>query len=201
MLSSIYLWDYNEKIVISDVDGTVTKSDVGGHVLPRLGISDWAHDGIAKLYTDIRSNGYKIVYLSSRAIGYAEATKDYLKRIVQENVNKMPDGPLLLSPDRTAKSIYREVIIKRPDLFKVECLGTIKQLFPENVDPFYAGFGNRDTDAISYRAVAINLGKIFIINTRGVIKQFHNNIYCKSYPEINSLVDMMFPAIGVDQET
>jgi phosphatidate phosphatase LPIN len=48
---SIYLWDSNEKIVISDVDGTVTKSDTLGHLLPRLGLSDWAHDGIAKLYT------------------------------------------------------------------------------------------------------------------------------------------------------
>ena len=39
--SSIYYWNVDSKIVISDVDGTVTKSDVPGHVLPRLGISDW----------------------------------------------------------------------------------------------------------------------------------------------------------------
>jgi phosphatidate phosphatase LPIN len=113
----------------------------------------------------------------------------------------MPEGPLLLSPDRTAKSLYREVILKRPDMFKVECLSTIKQLFPETIEPFYAGFGNRDTDAISYRAVAIHLGKIFIINPKGTIKQFHNNMYCKSYPEINLLVDMMFPAINFDIES
>ncbi len=40
--SNLYYWDYTEKIVISDVDGTVTKSDIGGHLLPRLGISDWS---------------------------------------------------------------------------------------------------------------------------------------------------------------
>jgi phosphatidate phosphatase LPIN len=50
---NLYFWDYTERIVISDVDGTVTKSDIGGHLLPRLGISDWAHGGIAKLYSDI----------------------------------------------------------------------------------------------------------------------------------------------------
>ena len=49
-------------------------------------------------------------------------------------------------------------------------------LFPKDSEPFYAGFGNRETDAISYRSVAINIGKIFIINPSGVIKQF-NQMY------------------------
>ena len=55
--------------MISDVDGTVTKSDVGGHILPKLHISDWCHEGIAKFYSEIKANGYEIVYLSSRPIG------------------------------------------------------------------------------------------------------------------------------------
>ena len=40
-------------------------------------------------------------------------------------------------------------------------------------EPFYAGFGNRDTDAISYRANSVSLGKIFIINPKGEVKQFN----------------------------
>lgn len=48
----IYFWDYTTKIVISDVDGTITKSDVLGHVLPRFG-SDWSHPGIVELYQKI----------------------------------------------------------------------------------------------------------------------------------------------------
>ena len=82
----------------------------------------------------------------------------------------MPDGPLLLSPDRMAKSFYTEVIIKKPHLFKIAYLQTIMDLFPKLSEPFYAGFGNRETDAISYRSVAIHLGKIFIINKEGEIK-------------------------------
>jgi phosphatidate phosphatase LPIN len=44
--------------------------------------------------------------------------------IIQKDENgktdySMPDGPLLLSPDRMAKSFYREVIKRRPDLFKI----------------------------------------------------------------------------------
>lgn len=73
----LYYWDHTEKIVISDVDGTVTKSDIGGHILPKIGI-DWAHEGIASLYTDIYKQGYKILYLSSRAIGLIDTTKKYV---------------------------------------------------------------------------------------------------------------------------
>jgi phosphatidate phosphatase LPIN len=66
---------------VSDVDGTVTKSDVLGHILPRLGASYWAHTGITNLYTDINMNGYKILYLSSRPIGFATGTRKYLASI------------------------------------------------------------------------------------------------------------------------
>ena len=38
----IFLWDYRTRIIISDVDGTITKSDVLGHVMPRFG-NDWSH--------------------------------------------------------------------------------------------------------------------------------------------------------------
>lgn len=38
-------------------------------------------------------------------------------------------------------------------------------LFPEGSQPFYAGFGNRETDAISYNQVCIPNGKIFIVDT------------------------------------
>ena len=77
----------------------------------------------------------------------------------------MPDGPLLLSPDRLIKSFYREVIIRQPHIFKINCLSNIKSLFEVNYQPFNLGFGNRVTDTKSYRAVDIPLSRIFIINT------------------------------------
>jgi len=39
----------------------------------------------------------------------------------------------------------REVIEKKPEKFKVECLNDIKNLFYPNTEPFYAAFGNRPT--------------------------------------------------------
>jgi phosphatidate phosphatase LPIN len=40
----IYLWSRFTKIVISDIDGTITKSDLLGHILPIVG-RDWSHSG------------------------------------------------------------------------------------------------------------------------------------------------------------
>ena len=35
---SIYLLKWDEKLVISDIDGTITKSEVLGHVMPAFGM-------------------------------------------------------------------------------------------------------------------------------------------------------------------
>lgn len=82
--------------MISDIDGTITISDVLGHVIPAIG-GLWAQPGVADLYSRIKNNGYKMVYLSSRAIGQSHYTKNYLKRIAQGSTT-LPDGPVLLSP-------------------------------------------------------------------------------------------------------
>ena len=74
----------------------VIRSDVLGHILPIIG-STWAQAGVAGLYNRVHQNGYKFLYLSSRAIGQANFTRDHLRSIMQENVT-LPDGPLLLSP-------------------------------------------------------------------------------------------------------
>ena len=80
----IFLWNSDSKIVISDVDGTITKSDVMGHVAPLIVGSQWSHNGVAQLFTNIHDNGYRMLYLTSRGIGQSSVTRSYLF----ENVNK-----------------------------------------------------------------------------------------------------------------
>ena len=57
------------------------------------------------------------------------------------------DGPLLLNPTSLVNAFHREVIIKKPEEFKIACLRDIQKLFPdfdnEDGNPFYAGYGNR----------------------------------------------------------
>ncbi|EPS57431.1 hypothetical protein M569_17389, partial [Genlisea aurea] len=85
-------------------------------------------------------------------------------------------------------------IRRAPHEFKIGCLEDIKALFPGDRNPFYAGFGNRDTDEFSYLKVGIPRGKIFIINPKGeiVVNRRHDT---KSYLSLHSLVHGMFPTM------
>ncbi|GLB34082.1 putative LNS2 [Lyophyllum shimeji] len=192
----IFVWDSTDLVVVSDIDGTITKSDGLGHVFAMIG-RDWTHLGVAKLYTDITRNGYKIMYLTSRAIGQADATRDYLKGIKQENY-QLPEGPVIMSPDRLMASLHREVIMRKPEVFKMACLRDIQRLFGEaSRNPFYAGFGNRITDALSYRSVNVPSARIFTIDSSGEVKMELLELagYKSSYIHMTDLVDQMFPPI------
>ncbi|KAI8075012.1 Lipin/Ned1/Smp2-domain-containing protein [Gongronella butleri] len=195
--AKIFFWDYDESVVISDIDGTITKSDALGHVFTMIG-KDWTHLGVAKLYTDIVNNGYRIMYLTSRAIGQADYTRDYLKKVEQGHY-QLPDGPVIMSPDRLFTSFHREIIMRKPEVFKMACLKDIQRLFGGR-DPFYAGFGNRITDAISYRSVNVPSSRIFTIDTYGSVRLELLRSFTSSYIDLNDLVDQIFPPVVKDDE-
>jgi phosphatidate phosphatase PAH1 len=109
------------------------------------------------------------LYLSSRSISHAYATRGYLKvcfifsahdvcdtavefqGVRQEKTASLPDGPVLLSPESFMNSIHREVIARTADEFKIPCLLSVLELFPlpdSTTGPFVAGFGNRNTDVV-----------------------------------------------------
>ncbi|KAL9652289.1 hypothetical protein ABK040_011948 [Willaertia magna] len=188
---SIYLWKYDDKIVVSDVDGTITKSDALGHILPMLG-QDWSHSGIGKLYTKIVENGYRIMYLTSRSIIQSGSTKRYIFTLQQQDNAMLPEGPVIMSPDRLFAALHREVILKKPEEFKKAALDDILNLFPPGSKPFFAGFGNRVNDVISYLHVGIPDQKIFTIDPTSSILVY--GISHQSYVGIHELVDEMFPA-------
>ena len=100
------------RLVISDIDGTITKSDLLGHLLPRVGF-DWSHRGVTRLFTNIKANGYVFMFLSSRAIAQASATRDYLHTLNQDG-ETLPPGPVIISPDGLFPSLYRELVRMGP---------------------------------------------------------------------------------------
>ncbi|XP_035278430.1 phosphatidate phosphatase LPIN1 isoform X3 [Anguilla anguilla] len=190
---TIYLWSWDDKIVISDIDGTITRSDTLGHILPTLG-KDWTHQGIARLYHKVSENGYKFLYCSARAIGMADMTRGYL-HWVNERGTMLPQGPVLLSPSSLFSALHREVIEKKPEKFKVECLTDIKNLFYPNTQPFYAAFGNRPTDVYSYKEVGVPLNRIFTVNPKGELVQEHARTNISSYVRLGEVVDHVFPLL------
>lgn len=173
------------------------RSDALGHVLNMIG-RDWTHLGVAKLYSDIAANGYHIMYLTSRSVGQADTTRNYLNNVVQDRY-RLPKGPVILSPDRTIAALRREVYLRKPEVFKMACLRDIYNLFGQNINPFYAGFGNRLTDALSYRSVNIPSTRIFTINSNAEVSLdlLSLNTYKSSYVSMRELVDHVFPPVGL----
>jgi len=76
--------------------------------------------------------------------------------------------------------------IRRRQPFLSLSLTLTLTLIGGGASPFYAGFGNRDTDVISYSSVGVPEGKIFVINPSGEI-QVQNVGGKKSY---GSLVEV-----------
>jgi hypothetical protein len=101
-----------------------------------------------------------MLYLSARAIGQSRTTREYLRSIRQGDV-KLPDGPLLLNPTSLISAFHREVIERKPEQFKIECLSDIKSLFGDK-NPFYAGYGNR----INVGLLLIKLGLNAFLNSK-----------------------------------
>lgn len=194
---NIYLWESDSKIVVSDIDGTITKSDIRGHLYGLMG-RDWTHNGVAALFSKIVKNGYKIIYLTARPLGQYSQTKSYLKSITQDSV-KLPEGPVILNPDGVFGAIYREIIIKKPEEFKIQCLKTIADLFPTN-QPFFAGFGNRITDVFTYKALNIPNNRIYTINTEGQLQAEYARSLVGTYHTMNEFTDSIFPCITKDSK-
>lgn len=298
----LYRWTPHTRVVISDVDGTITKSDALGHVYYWIG-KDWTQDGVAELFANISANGYEVLYLTSRAIGQVWQTKNYLFNqisqhrrpipglsaaaaassgreraprgraaddalgqgglhlgdgVVGDQLTKafaaaagsptrsqpptpvpaspgtapgvgrsqggggesgeaevagrrsrpgdgvrvtLPPGPVITSPDRLITALTREVVLRQPQKFKIAALTDVLQLFPPTDTPFVAGFGNRQTDAVSYEAVRIPPSRIFIINPSGVIRVggdarvAGSTSFSGSYWAMNDIVDELFPPL------
>ena len=107
--------------------------------------------------------------------------------------------------------------MRKPEVFKMACLRDIQRLFGEaSRNPFYAGFGNRITDAMSYRSVNVPSARIFTIDSSSEVKLEllelagyksscvialyllslgFNHTIRNRYIYMTDLVDQMFPPI------
>ena len=198
---NIYLWNSYDKIVISDVDGTITKSDIGGHVLPKIGF-DYVQNGIDKILNRLNSNGYRLLYLTARGIGQTQSTRNYLFSELC-----VPNGAVICSPSTTRAALYREVIQKRPQDFKIPTLAMIVRAFndsdsdSDSVCPFVGGFGNRVTDAETYGYFGVGKEKVFLIGclNKKKGKKDKENVkemiatYINDYNDIFEKINDIFP--------
>ena len=200
-----WLFGCDDKLVVSDIDGTITRSDITGYLQTvLLKKYDYIHDGVVSFYNDL-ANLYnlKFVYLTSRPQSHYLTTSQLLDKACNSTsdtsgeTGRLPGGPLLMNRESTLRASYRE-ITKDTLVLKKRILSAINEVFRRarsnigatktaagdiqpsctitaNYTPFVYGFGNRENDAKAYNSIGISCENIFLVNTSSKIK-----VYCKS---------------------
>ena len=177
--------------IISDIDGTLTKSDLMGHICYMIG-KDWTRGGAVYFFNVLNARGYKILYLSARSLTQLDSTRNYLAGIKQDG-SGLPDGPLMLNPCGLMKALMSEVA-KKSRIFKENILAEISDLFGQEYNPFYSGVGNRTGDALAYSAIGIPTNLIFIINKQN--KEKGEFVSIRNFKDSQLQIDIFFPEIS-----
>lgn len=167
VVGHIFLWNWSTRLVVSDIDGTITKSDLRGQIYPLFG-NDWSQPGVAQLFSEIHSNGYEFLYLSCRPMMVSNTTRKYIAKI-RQGEHRLPAGPIMVSTNAVLSSIMMEVVRRNPEKYKIPALKQVQALFPDGRCPFHAAYGNKGSDLVSYKSVGIARECIFIVNKKGMV--------------------------------
>lgn len=85
-----------------------------------------------------------------RSFSLYNFSKDYIQQHTKTS------GVLLSVPESFMQALKKQ-LTKNTANVKTNLLKTIKDLFPNNINPFIGGLGNRENDGIAYRGVNIPL--------------------------------------------
>ena len=150
----LYLWSARDSVIVCDIDGTITKSDVRG-VLDTV-IQDnfkHIHKGVCKFFHELL-NAYELdkdgseggeggqlrfFYLSSRPISYISQTRKLLVGVSQQHEGisyGLPPGPIMCHRGSLSMVLHSELVLKNVYEFKSDVL--VRQI----VLPFVAALGD-----------------------------------------------------------
>lgn len=195
--ANIWLWKACDRVVISDIDGTLTKSNARG-VLGTILTQNYdrvAHEGVCDLLSRLANTQTsettpeaqipttRILYLTSRPIHLANKTRAFLSGLTQPTASEsatLPQGPILGFGGNLAKVLSMEVLSKSSQAFKYEELerhvaGPFQRATELKVDCetlFLAAFGNNLNDVQAYHKSGLELDKIFLIDKNSKIVTF-----------------------------
>jgi len=177
--ANIFLWKHSDSIVVSDIDGTITKTNARGIVgtIMTEQYEKVCHEGICDILSRL-SESSRVVYLTSRPLALANQTRRFLSSLKQGN-QTLPIGPLLGFGGNMPQLLMMELVSKTTQRFKAGKLWQqVVQPFRQatnndaNYPVFIAGFGNNFMDMQSYHAVGMGLDRIFKISKKSRIVTF-----------------------------
>jgi len=156
--ASIYLWQYHDAIIVSDIDGTITKSNFKGlfGTVATKQYNKVTHAGICQLLTTLCSRSNRssssssaattpsssattttahrpqthVLYLTSRPTLLANETRQLLVDLRQDQNVGLPAGPLLGFGGKVRNVIKMELLTHSANEFKA------KKLWQQLIVPF-----------------------------------------------------------------
>ena len=168
---AIYLLNQKDRLVITDVDGTITTSNTIGYICGSFGY-DVHHDGAVELFEKFNTLGYIMIYLSARPLGENyEKTRDYLFGTLRPNDKGfyLPISPLILSNVVLLQGVLEA---GDPSERKAATVRSIINMFDSKENVVFAAYGNQDSDAKAYVNSGINKKRIFMVDKTSKMKNY-----------------------------
>lgn len=175
---SLHLWSDEDQIIVVDIDGTITKSNIKG-AFTSMFLADYTHvhDGICQFLEDLVSstdqnqNRRRVLYLSARPIGTSHLSRLLLQN-VQQGQHKLPDGPLFGHMGTYQQVLYEEYV--KREIFQFKSRTLLDQVVrpwqritrrKNSNSVLFAGFGNTLMDMQAYHIAGVPLERNYLINT------------------------------------
>ncbi|KAG8457889.1 hypothetical protein KFE25_011955, partial [Diacronema lutheri] len=173
IVCGVHVWAASVPVCVCDIDGTITRSDLGGHVSSFAHFS-YAHAGVCALLSALSARGYGICYVTARPLTGAvgiDRTRHLLFEITKDAAFacRPPAGPIFTSALGTLGAL-RDELLGEARWRKVATLSRIRALFASSAGGdetagggLYCGFGNRLNDVLAYREAGIADDFIFLV--------------------------------------
>jgi hypothetical protein len=183
--TNIFLWSDRDRIMVVDVDGTITRSNIRGVVDTILTEQyTYCHDGVCEFLSSLMASSsilssnmnIRLLYLTSRPIGIANTTRKFLSQLRQCDTHQLPEGPLIGHTGTLPQVLMMELVYRSIHEFKAATLlqHVVQPFFEQGVDKreiFLAGFGNTLMDMQAYHMAGMDVEHIYLIDKQ-------SKIYC-----------------------
>lgn len=126
---SIFLWDAASRVVVVDVDGTLTRSNLRGYFeTVFLGTYDYIHVGVVLFLLFLDKMGLRILYLTARPRSHVAETRELLRNMT-EGGNYLPAGPLFTHRGGRMTTLYMELISESTASFKRSVMQEVADVY------------------------------------------------------------------------
>jgi phosphatidate phosphatase PAH1 len=139
-----YVAPADARLIVTDVDGTLTSSENSFAKAVMLGRGVKPHPGAVAALRAVAARGYQVIYVTARPDRFTDATRVWLGN------NGFPRGPVRLADALFVKP-GKDTIA-----YKQRALGALKQF------DVVAGVGNRKSDVAAYSSAGIPAERIFV---------------------------------------